>query len=292
MRLTILAGILTAAVCAPASTPARRITVLYDAFGSRPELQKDWGYSALVEYDGKRILFDTGNDAAIFAANVKKLGVDLRKLDFVVISHRHADHTAGLNYLLKVNPKVRIYTPLEVFGVFGGQTPKGFYRREPSLPSNMRYFGGDAKEQVTTGTMWPGANFSPVDGLIEISPGIHLVATVSQVAGTLEMRELTLALTTPNGLVLVAGCSHPGIVKIIESAAPIGKPVHMIFGGLHLAPRTVAEATAVAAELHDKWKVARVAVGHCTGEPAFAAFKTTFGEDYLYAGLGSVLDVP
>lgn len=69
-----------------------KVTILYDAFGESKELTKDWGFSALVEHNGKRILFDTGNDAAIFEHNVKALGVDLTKLDFVVISHRHADH--------------------------------------------------------------------------------------------------------------------------------------------------------------------------------------------------------
>jgi len=71
------------------------VTILYDAFGESKELTKDWGFSAFVEHNGKRILFDTGNDAAIFEHNVKALGVDLTKLDFVVISHRHADHATG-----------------------------------------------------------------------------------------------------------------------------------------------------------------------------------------------------
>jgi hypothetical protein len=66
------------------------------------------GFSALVEIAGKRILFDTGNDADIFAANERAKGVDLKALDFVVLSHRHSDHMAGLNYVLSVNPTVKI----------------------------------------------------------------------------------------------------------------------------------------------------------------------------------------
>jgi 7,8-dihydropterin-6-yl-methyl-4-(beta-D-ribofuranosyl)aminobenzene 5'-phosphate synthase len=77
--------------------PENRITILYDAFGTDPAMTKDWGFSALVEADGKRILFDTGDNADIFAANVKAKGVDLTKLDFVVLSHRHSDHMAGLS---------------------------------------------------------------------------------------------------------------------------------------------------------------------------------------------------
>jgi 7,8-dihydropterin-6-yl-methyl-4-(beta-D-ribofuranosyl)aminobenzene 5'-phosphate synthase len=94
-----------------AAVPCRaqdKVTILYDAFGESKELTKDWGFSALVEHGGKLILFDTGNDSTIFEHNVKALGVDLTKLDFVVISHRHADHATGLRYVLSVNPNVKV----------------------------------------------------------------------------------------------------------------------------------------------------------------------------------------
>jgi len=81
-----------------------RITILHDSFGKRPELKKDWGFAALVEFGGKRILFDTGNSARTFAQNTEALKVDLRTLDFVAISHRHGDHTSGLNHLFGLNP--------------------------------------------------------------------------------------------------------------------------------------------------------------------------------------------
>lgn len=74
-----------------------RLTILYDAFGNSENLKKDWGFSVLIEYSGQKILFDAGNNAEIFAANVKAIGIDLKNLDFVVISHRHGDHTGGLN---------------------------------------------------------------------------------------------------------------------------------------------------------------------------------------------------
>lgn len=108
----------------PFSASAKdRVTILYDAFSDSKEVIKDWGFSALVEHDGKRILFDTGNNSAIFERNIKKLGVDLTKLDFVVISHRHTDHTTGLKYLLSINSNVPVYAPMEPFGMFGGTVP-------------------------------------------------------------------------------------------------------------------------------------------------------------------------
>ena len=79
-----------------AQTSTAQITVLYDAFGKTSTMKKDWGFSALVEYGGKRILFDTGNNADIFAHNIEAKGIDLRQLDFAVISHRHGDHTSAV----------------------------------------------------------------------------------------------------------------------------------------------------------------------------------------------------
>ena len=104
------------ASAARAQSTTGQITVLYDAFGKTSTMTKDWGFAALVEYGGKRILFDTGNNADIFAHNVGAKGIDLKQLDFAVVSHRHGDHTSGLNYLLKVNPTVKIYVPQETSG--------------------------------------------------------------------------------------------------------------------------------------------------------------------------------
>ncbi len=88
--------------------PKAQITVLYDAFGKNPALQKDWGYAALIEYNGKRILFDTGDNPEILAHNAKVMHVDLSRLDFVVMSHRHSDHMGGFTYLMSVNPKLSL----------------------------------------------------------------------------------------------------------------------------------------------------------------------------------------
>src|SRR5881227_4061467 len=133
---TITGMFMTAAIgTAVAAAPENRITILYDAFGNDAAMKKDWGFSALVEVAGKRILFDTGNDGDIFAANVKAKGIDLANLDFVVLSHRHSDHMAGLNHVLSVNPKVKIYAPREGFGIYGSSLPSSFYRKDEALPS-------------------------------------------------------------------------------------------------------------------------------------------------------------
>jgi 7,8-dihydropterin-6-yl-methyl-4-(beta-D-ribofuranosyl)aminobenzene 5'-phosphate synthase len=291
LALAAMIGFFCASVCS-AEGAANRVTILYDAFGKAPTTTKGWGFSALVEYGGKRILFDTGGNAEIFEHNVKALGVDLTKLDFVILSHRHSDHITGLNYLLRMNPSVRIYTAADPWGPFGWDQPNSFYRKDPSLPSNMRYFDGNPPAALSTGTPWPQANFTRVDSTTEIAPGIFLVPTISQIPGTLELREISLAIRGPHGLIVVAGCSHAGIEKVLEVAIKIDQHVRVIFGGLHLVTASDEEVQRISTALHDQWKLDYLAVGHCTGEPAFAALQKTFGDRYLYAGLGTVVDIP
>ena len=138
-----------------APSPAKaQITVLYDAFGRDPALQKDWGYCAFVEFGGKRILFDTGNNADVLAKNAAAKSVDLSRLDFVVMSHRHGDHMGGMRYLLNVNPKVMIYAPKEGFGVYGGDLPSTFYRKDESLSGAQRYYDGKPPELMRFGSAW------------------------------------------------------------------------------------------------------------------------------------------
>ena len=254
-------------------------------------MKKDWGFAALVEVNGKRILFDTGDNPDVFAQNVKAAGVDLARLDFAVISHRHGDHMGGLTYLLKVNPKVRIYAPKEGFGVFGSSLPSSFYRKADELPPEMRYFDGNPPAVMKFGNAWPAANFELIDKTIEVAPGVTLIALVSDAAGTKELKELSLAINTPEGIVLVVGCSHPGIEAIVAEAARINTHIHFIAGGLHLVVAPDATIEKVKTSLKDSWKVEWIAPGHCTGEPTFAQLQEAFGERYLYAGLGTVLEV-
>jgi 7,8-dihydropterin-6-yl-methyl-4-(beta-D-ribofuranosyl)aminobenzene 5'-phosphate synthase len=299
MRFRLSGGLVFAAIlglCALSSFGGEdapsRVTILYDAFGNTPSMIKAWGFSALVEYGGKRILFDTGGNAEIFEHNVKTLSVDLTKLDFVVLSHRHSDHISGLNYLLRINPTVRIYAPADPWGPFGWDAPNSLYRKDQSLPSNMRYFDGDPPAALSASAQWPQATFVRVDSTTEIAPGIFLVPTVSQVPGTLELHEISLAIRSPHGLIIVDGCSHAGVEKVLEAATKVDQHVRVLFGGLHLVAASDAEVQRISAALHDQWKLDYIAVGHCTGEPAFAALQKTFGDHYIYAGVGTVANIP
>ena len=268
-----------------------QVTILVDAFSQSPTLKQDWGFAALIEYQGKRILFDTGNNADIFANNTKALGIDLTRLDFVVISHRHGDHTDGLRHLLKINPKVKIYVPNDEY--FGGPTPMGFFRRkEPSLPAHMRYFNGETLKQVPHGSPWPQENMIRIDSSVQVLSGFTIIRNIAQVRLFGETPELSLAIQTPAGQVLIVGCSHPGIEQILGSIGTKQNPVYLLLGGLHLVQTPPAELDRLVEALRDEWKVGNIAPGHCTGEGGFISLQQGFGTRYRYAGLGTRIELP
>ena len=269
-----------------------RVTIIYDAFGDNPKLTRDWGFSALVEHVGKRILFDTGNNAETFAHNVRALGIDLGKLDCVVISHRHTDHSTGLKYVLSVNPQVSVYAPKESFTQFGGDLPRTFLRPVSELPSKMRYFDGNYPQSIPAGRLYDGGNFILIDSQTEIFPGIFVVPTISNTAGTLELHELTLAIKGPAGLTLIDGCSHAGVEEILHAASSIDTRFRILFGGLHLVTKPQDEIDRLVDNLKTKWKIERIAPGHCTGEAAFLRLQKAFAANYIYAGVGTQIEVP
>ncbi len=139
------------------------------------------------------------------------------------------------------------------------------------------------------GAAWPDADFELIDKTTEIAPSVHLIALISDKPGTLELRELSLAINTPDGIVIVVGCSHPGIDRIATAAAAIHSRIHFIAGGLHLLTADDQEIARIVTALHDRFKVDLVAPGHCTGEPAFRSLEKAFGERYLYGGLGTTV---
>jgi 7,8-dihydropterin-6-yl-methyl-4-(beta-D-ribofuranosyl)aminobenzene 5'-phosphate synthase len=274
---------------AQAPSGKAQVTILYDAIGKPSALQKDWGFAALIEYDGKRILFDTGDNPDILRHNAREMHVELSRLDFVVLSHRHGDHMGGMEYLLEVNPNVLIYAPNENFGVYGFSLPSTFYSKDKSLQPELRYYGGFPPKVMKFGSAWPRAHFELISKSVEIAPGMHLISLVSDKPTTLELHELSLAIDTPEGIVLVVGCAHPGIDRIVEAASKINPRIHMIVGGLHHVVAPDAENARIVKVLRDEYQVEYVAPGHCTGEPMFAALLDGFGPRYLYAGLGETI---
>jgi 7,8-dihydropterin-6-yl-methyl-4-(beta-D-ribofuranosyl)aminobenzene 5'-phosphate synthase len=282
------------AVLATASAQPNRVTILTDAFTKKEDLESDWGYSALIEYEGRRILFDAGDDAAVFRRNTERMHVDLSHLDFVIVSHAHGDHTAALRYVLALNPKVRWFAPDD--DVFRGrEVPRPFLTTnpDPSLPPEKRYYRGQPPEHIPSWRSWNDTQLTIVKEPTVIAPGLRLVAAVSDNAAFKGLPEISLVLDTPKGRVVVVGCSHPGIERILVAATADDpeKPVHLLLGGLHLLQDSPEEIAGTLNLLVHRFRIEKMAVGHCTGERAFSMIHQLWGENEIYAGLGEVISL-
>lgn len=289
---------------------------LYDAFGHEiAGTVQDFGFSALIRYRGKTILFDSGTNAAVLKKNLDALGVDLKEVDFAVASHSHFDHISGFDYVLAVRPDLKIYFPADPF--WGAPMKFDATGQDPeaakALPVEQRYFRGRKTkfEFDSSGRFWK-ANVVFVKDHIEIEPGIRIVVTRSPFLGyfsrypntgiageqnaspikTMQLPELTLSLATSKGQALIVGCSHSLVNVITKTAKEHAGPVALVMGGFHLLPYREREIRAMAKQLRDEYGVQQVAPAHCTGHLGFKVFREFFKEDYLFAGLGSTVALP
>ena len=281
-----------AVLCALPGVAQNRVTILNEAFGDKPQLEQDWGYSALIEFEGKRILFDTGDNIEVFRKNVEALHVDLTHLDMVVITHAHGDHTAGLRYVLSQNPKVKLYVPDDPYFT-GTVLPGAFLSTDarPELPAKMRYFGGGPRPEPKAWVAWTDTNMTPVSESMTIAPHIRLVSLVSEKPAFKGLREISLVLESPKGPVVFVGCSHPGIERILAAATASdpATPVEMVVGGLHLLQDSPEQVEATLDVLADTYHVKAMSIGHCSGELAFLRVQKRWGDRSHYAGLGETI---
>ena len=155
----------------------------------------------------------------------------------------------------------------------------------------MRYFDGALPARIPHGSAWQSASFVRVDSEMEIFPGIRVVRNISPSAPFNETPEISLVIDTDSGQVVIVGCSHPGLERIIASVARTNPRIAMVAGGLHWVTTPPAEVERLAAALREKWKVSAIAPGHCTGEVGFATLRRVFGKGYVYAGLGNEIDL-
>lgn len=302
--LVVLAG---GFLLLPAQAQEVTIQNLYDAFGPEDEaLTRDWGYSALVRYGDVTILFDAGNNADLLEKNVKALGVDLREVDLAVLSHSHPDHASGFDYFVRRNPAAKLYLPPDrSLGLSirwrNKVLPKDLH---PELSPEELYYGGDRREEVSDlGDRFLHANTEFVETSREIMPGVFLLVTRSELVGRFSkyppydkeprlvgLPELSLVLETEQGLVVITGCSHSRVEHIVSKAREeMKKEVALLVGGFHLEPYDNDTIEQLARELKEKMGVQRVAPAHCTGHVGFKVLRRVFGENYHYAGLGSVV---
>lgn len=237
--------------------PAVTIAVTYDNNPYDDRLRTAWGFSCLVRLPELTILFDTGGDSSILLHNMEQLQIDPKEIDIVVLSHIHGDHVGGLGGILSQNSDVVVYLPASF---------------PQSLKEDVRRYGAEVQE---------------VDEPRELFDGVY---TTGELDGGI--REQSLIVKTDEGLVIITGCAHPGVVNIVRKARELaGDKVYLLIGGFHLGGASAAEVESII-DSFQQMRVERVAPCHCSGDRARTLFREHYGEGYIECGAGRRIALP
>lgn len=271
-----------------------RITTLIENMPDEEgKLLAEHGLSLHIEFDGKRILFDTGQTGD-FVKNAEVLGIDLKDLDDIIISHGHYDHSGGVMTLLS-----EIENPIPFYVGEGFFAPKykhlsdGTYRYNgnPFTEQELSVEKADLRrvtEDVTelTDKILLFKNFPAVSGFEHRNEKFVLPDGDAYIVDSFG-EEIALGLRTSKGLVLIVGCSHVGICNILQVVSSrVEEPIYAVLGGTHLMEAD-EERLGKTMEVFRKFGVHCVAVSHCTGEQGIALAKETFGERFVLNNTGN-----
>jgi len=232
-----------------------KITVIYDNKLHDKNLKCGWGFSCMVELEGRKIIFDVGSNAKDYLHNLDKMNIPLNKLDALVFSHKHWDHTGGLDALIGKGIKTDVYC-------------------EASFPEEFRKKFSDNK-----------IKFHLVDKMTKIYDKVYAGPAMKGIG----VKEISLTLETKDGLVIITGCAHPGIIKIIKKIKSLfGKDVYAVLGGFHLElPFGLKRIVKAFKDLG----VRKAGPCHCTGHKAMELFKKEYGKDFIDIGTGVIVDL-
>jgi 7,8-dihydropterin-6-yl-methyl-4-(beta-D-ribofuranosyl)aminobenzene 5'-phosphate synthase len=279
----------TGADAGSASHQARalKITVLVtNVAGDLRAGDGEWGYSALVEVDGHKILYDTGASADMVLKNARVLHVDLSDVEDVVLSHNHSDHVGGLMTLrrefAKTNPRAmsRVHVGARIFEPRldqSGEDDNGLR----SIKAEYLATGGEFIVHDKPTELFPGVWFTgPVprpNPERNWSPGLWLVTAQGRVEDNVP-EDSALVFDTSDGLVILTGCGHAGIVNIAEYARAIAgdKPLLAVIGGLHLFAASDQTLAWTGAKLKS-YRIENLLAGHCTGIEATYRLRESTG---------------
>jgi 7,8-dihydropterin-6-yl-methyl-4-(beta-D-ribofuranosyl)aminobenzene 5'-phosphate synthase len=233
------------------------LTIVYDNNPYEKSLQTAWGFSCVIKGAEKTILFDTGGDGTMLLSNMGKLGIEPLEIDAIVLSHIHSDHTGGLMDFLRRNPDVVLYLPKSF--------PEGF------------------KKEVRS----QGATVVEISEPTGICRGVYSTGELGSY-----LQEQSLVVATDKGSIVITGCGHPGIVRIVEAAKEmIPGSVGLILGGFHLQGETKQGIEKTISQLMTL-KVTHVGPCHCSGTLARELFQRAWGQNYMNVGVGRAIHIP
>jgi 7,8-dihydropterin-6-yl-methyl-4-(beta-D-ribofuranosyl)aminobenzene 5'-phosphate synthase len=232
------------------------VSVLYDNRPYAEGCEPAWGFSCLVTGPEKSILFDTGGDGDILLENMKRLGLEPEAAGVVVLSHAHWDHTGGLKHVLERNGDVTIVSPSDFVVSVRGIMP-------------------GSEERIVTAS-----------DCLSICGGVYSTEEMGR-----SIPEQSLIIRTDSGLVVITGCAHIGIVKILDRVREMfDEDILLVMGGFHLMNESGKDLR----EIIDRFRalgVAYAAPCHCSGNRAIEAFAAGYGDRFIGIGAGIVLDL-
>ncbi len=270
---------------------------------SRQDLSAEWGLSLHIQHNDRQILFDTGATGA-YGHNAERLGVDLQEVDMLVISHHHYDHAGGLAHFLETNSKAKVYLRRNEAGDPYFRALFGVINRYVGLDNSLLRKHADRFKFVDEfAEIWPDVFF-----LIEIGnryplpKGNRHLFVEEGGARRLDRfeHELVMVVRKQEGLVVLTGCSHRGILNMVDAVSSQfqGVPIKAVFGGFHLIglPKlnTMAgskrEVEGIGEEML-KYPIEKVYTGHCTGPKAYRVLKDVMGDKLEYLPTGGDVEV-
>lgn len=253
-----------------------RITTLVENHpGEHKALACEHGLSFLIQHNNETILFDTGQSDA-FLRNARTLNVDLGRIRHVVLSHGHYDHTNGLRGLVAAG-----------FTRYALHIHESFFDPKYAAGANAETYLGPSFDRMWVESQQFRVTWVTGDGAT-IAPGVHIVTNfgsthplevrnprfVVRRPGATELEvddfrdEISIVLETERGLVVVVGCSHPGIMNILSTVrSRFDSPIHAVLGGTHLVEAHGERLDRALGFLEDG-TIMRLGMSHCTGDEA------------------------
>ena len=230
---------------------ATRVRMIYNNIGLGAELTSKWGLSMLIENHEEIVLFDTGGVPEVLWGNMKKLHINIDKISNVVISHNHWDHVNGISTIIeksKANPTV--YVPN-----FELQNIKSKY---------------------------PGAKYSGVTEPVKINEYVWTTGQLSSAYGNSPIYEQSIIVLHDENAYLFTGCSHPGIVKIVQKTNEIfpDRSLKLIAGGFHLNRHSQNDIHEISNSLK-ALNIQKIGPSHCTGDQALKIFRKEWTENFV-----------
>ncbi len=268
-----------------------KATVLVDNI-SNNNMNGEWGLSIYIEFDGKKVLLDTGA-SGLFLDNARKLGIDLQKVEYAVLSHAHFDHADGMSNFFQMNDRAKFYLQSDC-----GENcymKKWFFHRYIGIPKSILQ---EYQERIVLAkddyTLFPGAALIPhkTEGLSEIGKkNMMYIKKEGKWMPDDFSHEQSLVFETSSGLVIFNSCSHGGADHIIKEVAATypNQKVKALVGGFHIHSKSKAEVRELAKRIKETG-IESIYTGHCTGERSFRILQEELGEMAHQLSVGLVME--